>query len=107
SIGKFVNAAVGRQRLASRHEAQARKNWDGMGDVPDFAEDKRKPFEEGRHRSDGRGRPEGSWNRRQPGGIHDVRHRAEQSSSEESRSGRASKTATGTTVRLNGLGLME
>jgi hypothetical protein len=50
-VGEFVNAAVARQRLAPQHEAQAGKDWDGMGDVPDFAEDKRKSFEEGGCRS--------------------------------------------------------
>ena len=79
----------------------------GLGDVPGAAEDQRQPVEEGGRRSEGCLRPEGPRTRRQHGGLHQFGHGAEASRTQETRSRRASKTATAAAVRIGEVGLME
>ena len=79
----------------------------GLGDVSGAAKDQRQPVEEGRRRSEGCLRSEGPRARRQHGGLYKLRHGAEASSSQKTRSRRASKTATRKPVSVSEPGLME
>ena len=79
----------------------------GWASFSGTAKDQRQSLEKSRSRSEGCLRPEGPWNRRQPGSVYELRPGAEASSTQETRSRRASTTATRTPVRVSASGLME
>ena len=107
SLGEDGHAAVAGQPVAAAHAAEAGEDRLGLGDVSGAAQDQRQPVEEGGRRSEGCLRPEGPRTRRQHGGLHQFGHGAEASRTQETRSRRASKTATATAVRIGEVGLME
>ena len=79
----------------------------GWAYVSGAAQDQRQPVEEGGRRSEGCLRPEGPRTRRQHGSLHQFGHGTEASRTQETRSRRASKTATAAAVRIGEVGLME